>query len=159
MDASSAADAVGRLGADVRERLGRRVTPELYERIRRLWIDHSKAEDARDLDGLIATLSPDCVYELVPTGQRWEGHDGARAFYTELLGAFPDVTFDLTDIAIGPQGVIEVARLSGTHLGPWAGVAPTGRHIGLTVVINFPWDLASERFSGERVWFDRSELA
>ena len=21
---------------------------------------------------------PDCVYEIVPTGQRWEGHDGAR---------------------------------------------------------------------------------
>ena len=146
------------LRADVRERLARPVTPELYERIRRLWIDHSKAEDARDLDGLIATLSPDCVYELVPTGQRWEGHDGARAFYTSLLGAFPDVTFDLTDIAIGPQGVIEVARLGATHRGEWAGVAPTGRRVALTVVINFPWDPASERFSGERVWFDRAEL-
>jgi predicted ester cyclase len=146
------------LRADVRERLARPVTPELYERIRRLWIDHSKAEDARDLDGLIATLSPDCAYELVPTGQRWVGHDGARAFYTGLLGAFPDVRFDLTDIAIGPQGVIEVARLTGTHRGAWAGVEATGRPIRLTVVINFPWDQASERFAGERVWFDRTEL-
>ena len=58
--------------------------------------------------GSIATLAPDCVYEIVPTGQRWEGHAGARAFYTELFAAFPDNAFELTDIVIGPQGVFEV---------------------------------------------------
>ncbi len=31
---------------------------------------HSIAEDRRDIDGLVATLAPDCVYELIPTGQR-----------------------------------------------------------------------------------------
>jgi len=62
----------------VRQRLALEVTPELHARIRRLWIDHSKAEDQRSLDGLIATLSPDCVYEIVPTGERWDGHAGAR---------------------------------------------------------------------------------
>src|SRR5438034_9278848 len=84
----------------IRERLGWDVTPELYAKIRRLWIDHSKAEDGRDLDGLIATLSEDCVYEIVATGQRWEGHAGARQFYTAFLGAYPDVKFNLTDIVI-----------------------------------------------------------
>src|SRR5688500_10074243 len=93
----------------IQERLKWEITPALYRRIRRLWIRHSIAEDKRDLDGLIATLSDDCVYEIMPTGQRWEGHDGARAFYTTFLGAFPDVRFDLIDIVIGPQGVIEVA--------------------------------------------------
>jgi ketosteroid isomerase-like protein len=91
--------------ASIRARLGWKITPDLHQRIRRLWIDHSKAEDHRDLDGLIVTLAEDCVYEIVPTGQRWEGHDGARRFYTEFLGAFPDVKFRLTDIVIGPQGV------------------------------------------------------
>ena len=80
----------------------------------------------RDIDGLIATLAPDCVYEIVPTGQRWEGHDGARAFYTELFGAFPDNRFALTDIVVGPQGVFEAAQLTGTNLGPWAGVRRRG---------------------------------
>ena len=60
--------------APIRERLNWTPDPETYAAIRRLWIDHSKAEDGRDLAGLIATLSPDCVYEIVPTGQRWEGH-------------------------------------------------------------------------------------
>ena len=55
----------------IQERLDWEVTPELYATIRRLWIDHSKAEDARDLEGLIRTLAEDCVYEIIPTGQRW----------------------------------------------------------------------------------------
>ncbi len=143
----------------IRERLDWPVTPELYRRIRRLWIKHSIAEDRRDLDGLIATLAEDCVYEIVPTGQRWEGHDGARAFYTTFLGAFPDVHFDLTDIVIGPQGVIEVAEMTGTHRGEWAGIAPTGRPVRLRIIIHFPWDPAAEKFAGEKVYFDRQALA
>ena len=54
----------------IRERLAMEITPELYREIRRLWIDHSKAEDRRDLQGLIDTLAENCVYEIVPTGQR-----------------------------------------------------------------------------------------
>jgi len=102
----------------------REVTPELYRDVRELYKRHSLAEDARDLEGLISTLTPDCVYELVQTGHRWEGHDGARRFYTELLTAFPDIRFDLTDIVIGPQGVCEEANVAATQQGPWLGTPP-----------------------------------
>jgi predicted ester cyclase len=135
----------------IRQRLAMLTAPGQHEAIRRLWIAHSKAEDARDVPGLIDTLSDDCVYELVPSGHRWEGHDGARRFYNEFLSAFPDVHFDLTDIVIGPQGVIEVATLSGTFLGPWLGVAPTGKAVTETIVISFPWDPDAGRFAGERI--------
>ena len=149
------------MGAEttIRERLAWDVTPELHARIRRLWIDHSKAEDKRDLDGLIATLSPDCVYEIVPTGERWEGHAGARAFYTGFLRAFPDVTFDLKDIVIGPQGVIEIAMMRGTQRSEWQGQAATGNLAELDVVIHFPWDPGTERFAGERIYYDSGTMA
>lgn len=144
----------------IRERLMWEPTPAEHRRIRRLWIRHSIAEDRRDLDGLIATLAPDCVYEIPATAQRWEGHAGARRFYTELLGAFPDVHFDLRDIAIGPQGVIEVARMTGTHQADWAGMTATHAPIDLTVVIVFPWRREAGRFGGETVYLDRAaELA
>jgi predicted ester cyclase len=147
------------MASTIKERLARNVTPELYDKVRRLWIAHSLAEDRRDLDGLLATLTPDCVYEVVPTAQRWEGHAGARAFYVSFLGAFPDVKFNLLDIVIGPQGVIEVAEMTGTHRGPWAGQAPTGRVVRLVVIIHFPWDPEAEKFAGEKVYFDRAALA
>jgi predicted ester cyclase len=141
-----------------KERLGWPVTVELYEKIRRLWISHSIAEDARDLPGLIATLTEDCVYEVVPTGQRWEGHAGARAFYQGFLTAFPDVKFHLQDIVIGPQGVIEVAEMTGTHRGPWTGMQPTDQAVRLNVIIHFPWDRGAEKFAGEKVYYDRAAL-
>ncbi len=78
------------------------------------------------------------LYEVVPIGQRWEGHEGARTFYTTFLSAFLDVHFDLQDIVIGPQGVIEVAKM--------------------TIIIHFPWNPAVGKFAGERVYFDHSEL-
>jgi len=141
-----------------RERLAWRPSDEGFERIRGLWIAHSKAEDARDLAGLIATLSPYCVYELVPTGRRWEGHEGARAFYTGLLVAFPDVRFALQDIVIGPQGVVEFAVMAATQAASWEGFrAPDGR-VRLDVVIHFPWDPVSERFAGERIYLDPRDL-
>jgi predicted ester cyclase len=144
---------------NIRQKLSLPVpTPEEYAEIRNLWIAHSKAEDARDLNGLIATLSENCVYEIVPTGQRWEGHDGARNFYLTFLGAFPDVHFDMYEIAIGPQGVFEVAKMTGTHKGEWAGIAPTGKFVETDVIIFFPWNPVTRKFDGERVWFDRMAM-
>jgi predicted ester cyclase len=141
--------------ASIRARLARRFDPAELREIKRLWIRHSIAEDARDIDGLIATLTPDAVYDMVPTGQRWHGLDGVRQFYMELFTAFPDNRFALSEIVVGPQGVFEVARLTGTNLGPWAGVPASGLPIDLEVLILFPWDPAEARFRGERIWFAR----
>jgi hypothetical protein len=143
----------------VRQRLGRRFDNAELRAIKRLWVEHSIAEDKRDIPGLIATLADSCVYEMVPTGQSWNRHEGARAFYTELFAAFPDNRFALTDIVIGPQGVFEAARLTGTNLGPWAGAPASGMPVDLEVLILFPWDPGSRRFLGERIWFDRGQLA
>ena len=141
--------------ASIQARLGRAFDPGELRRIKRLWVRHSIAEDRRDIDGLIATLSSNCRYEIVVTGQTWDGHDGARRFYGELFEAFPDNTFALSEIVIGPQGVFEVATLTGTNQGPWAGTPASGLPVSLEVLILFPWDPVTERFTGERIWFDR----
>jgi len=144
--------------ASIQARLARGFDDAELRRIKRLWVRHSIAEDRRDIDGLLATLSPACTYEIVVTGQRWDGHAGARRFYEELFAAFPDNAFALSEIVIGPQGVFEVATLTGTNQGPWAGVPASGLRLALEVLILFPWDPAAERFSGERIWFDRGRL-
>jgi predicted ester cyclase len=89
-----------------------------------------------------------------PGGHRWEGHDGAARFYTHLLTAFPDIHFDLTDIVIGPQGVCEEARVTGTHEGRWLGYEPTGERLTWNVAIFFPWDAQRRLFKGEKVYTD-----
>lgn len=141
------------VSVDVRELLARDVSAEEYREIRELWKAHSIAEDRRDLPGLIRTLTPDCVYEVVgEDGARWEGHAGATQFYLALLGAFPDIHFDLQQIVIGPQGVCEEAKVTGTHKGKWLSHAPTGDKVEFRVVIFFPWDPQTKLFRGERVF-------
>lgn len=141
-----------------RDLFDRRITPELHAEIRELWKKHSIAEDARDIPGLLSTLTEDCVYELVPTGHVWRGHEGAARFYEGLIGAFPDIRFQLYSIVIGPQGVFEEAWATATQEGDWPPDRPWPRAargpgpVRFKVAIFFPWDLARRRFQGERVY-------
>ena len=140
--------------SDVRELLRRQVDSTEYQAIRELWKLHSKAEDRRDLPGLLATLTEDCVYEIVGTEHVWHGHEGASRFYAGLLGAFPDVDFQLTDIVIGPQGVVEEAAVTATHEQDWLEYEASGERVEFKVVIFFPWDPSAKLFRGEKIWVD-----
>src|SRR6187455_3052354 len=144
--------------SSARRKLGRRFDVAELRAIKRLWIQHSLAEDARDIEGLVLTITDDGVYELVPTGQTWHGHDGVRAWYTALFEAFPDNHFDLVDIVVGPQGVFEVARLTATNSGPWGGAPAAGLPGDLEVVIPVPGGPVAPLVSGERIRFDRGDL-
>ena len=140
------------------ELLRRPVEADEYAEIRELWKTHSIAEDERDLPGLISTLTEDCVYDVLGTGARWEGHEGAARFYTELLTAFPDIRFDLTDIVIGPQGVCEEANVTATQQAPWVGEGPVEGPLEWKVLIWFPWDPGQRLFRGEKVYTFGIEL-
>ena len=122
--------------------------------IRELWKVHSIAEDNRDLPGLISTLTEDCVYTVAGTGVRWEGHEGAARFYTELLTAFPDIHFDLDYIVIGPQGVCEEAIVTATHDGTLARPRAHRRAPRVAQRDLLPWDPAARKFKGEMVYTD-----
>jgi predicted ester cyclase len=132
----------------------RKLDASEYKKIRRLWMDHSIAEDRRDIPGLMATLTDDCMYTTIQSGTEWHGHEGATRFYHELLGAFPDIHFDLMNIVIGPQGVVEEAEVTGTHTAEWLKFPPTGKKISWKVVIWFPWDEKKQLFTGERIYID-----
>ncbi len=136
----------------------RKTTPELQREIRDLWQQHSVAEDGRDIPGLLATLTDDCVYELRGSSERWTGHAGAEQFYTQLLTAFPDIKFRLTDIVIGPQGVCEEADVTATQVADWLGFPARGQPVAFRVAIFFPWDLERKKFRGEKIYLDRGDL-
>jgi predicted ester cyclase len=134
--------------------LRRRLDPDEYRAIRQLWMAHSIAEDSRDIPGLMATLTEDCVYTMVNKGVDWHGKAGATQFYTQLLTSFPDIHFDLQNIVIGPQGVFEEAFATGTYEAQYLDLpAPAGQPIKFNVTILFPWDPDRKLFSGERIYF------
>ena len=139
---------------DVLELMRMDVDPAEVNESRELWKGHSKAEDARSIEGLLATLTEDCVYTVYPDDVSWHGHEGAARFYTELLTAFPDIVFELQNIVIGPQGVVEEAIVTGTHRARWLDQEPTNERLTWRNAIFFPWDREARRFRGERVYTD-----
>jgi len=148
------------LHSAVIKQLRRKIDPDEYKTIRQLWIDHSSAEDSRDIPGLMATLTEDCVYTVVNSIVSWHRKEGATRFYKQLLTAFPDIHFDLQHIVIGPQGVFEEAHVTGTYRSQWLDMPPpSDQHIEFDVIIFFPWDPKEQLFSGERVYFFNIALA
>lgn len=142
------------LRSEVIKSIRRRVDPDEYRAIRQLWMAHSIAEDTRDISGLMATLTEDCVYTVVNTGTTWHGKAGATQFYQQLLTSFPDIHFDLQNIVIGPQGVFEEAFVTGTYETQWLDMpSQNGQRVEFAVTILFPWDPERRLFTGERVYF------
>ena len=140
--------------AAAKEMLDRELDPEEYEEIKKLWKAHSVAEDNRDIEGLMATLTEDCRYEIPQIGKIYENKVGATQFYNDLLGAFPDIDFRLIQIYIGPQGVVEEARVKATHEKDWLVIPASGQEIEFETAIFFPWDSKARKFKGERVYFN-----
>jgi len=140
--------------AAAKEMLDRELDPEEYEEIKKLWKAHSVAEDNRDIEGLMATLTEDCRYEIPQIGKIYENKVGATQFYNDLLGAFPDIDFRLIQIYIGPQGVVEEARVKATHEKDWLVIPASGQKIEFETAIFFPWDSKARKFKGERVYFN-----
>jgi hypothetical protein len=50
--------------------------------------------------------------------------------------------------------VCEEAEVTATHERDWLDLRATGEPVAFTVVIFFPWDPDSRRFSGERVFVE-----
>jgi hypothetical protein len=68
------------------ERLAR-TTDHRHRTMLQTVIDHAKAESRGDVDGLMATLSPDPQYHFWSAGRDWgpKGREGVRAFYEQFV--------------------------------------------------------------------------
>ena len=134
------------------ERLNMEVTQEQYDYIKNLWIKHVTAEAEGKIDVVLSTMTDDCVYEIIQTGEVWIGHEGARKFYDILMKAVPDAEFELLDIVIGPQGVLGVANMKGTQKEPFAGIDQSGQQVYWRLINIFSWDPVNLKFTGERIY-------
>jgi hypothetical protein len=135
------------------ERLNWEVTQAQYDKIKNTWIRHVTLELAGNFEqALKETMTEDCLYELVETGEIWIGHQGALEFYKLLSGAIPDMAFDLQDIVVGPQGILGIADMKGTQKKPFAGIDQCGQKIHWRLINMFSWDPSKEMFRGERFY-------
>ena len=139
------------------------VTSESYDAVRRAWLTHVHAEEVlfkpftedafkAQMEVMLSVFTDDCVMELVPTGERWEGHVKAAGFYRLFLGSLEGMEWVPQALVIGPQGVLDVVSMTGKLVKEFAGLRQLGVQVRLQWVIYFPWVPDQGKFRGEVIY-------
>src|SRR5467141_4514941 len=99
---------------------------ELRARREAIVREHMESENHHDFDTTISTFAHP-RYEIIPTGDVYDGEDEVRRYFAETRAAFPDQRNELIALHHADDGVIVEANLYGTHEGPFRGLPATGR--------------------------------
>jgi steroid delta-isomerase-like uncharacterized protein len=119
--------------------------------------EHVSRENAHDLAGIMATFGQRAWYADEPWGEHHEGHDAVRDYYGDLLTSLPDLRIDITRYLAAEEGVALEVRISGTQLGPWRGLPPTGLPVAFPLCGMFSFD-EEGKLAGERIYYDRASV-
>jgi len=112
---------------------------------------HMNEENAHAFDRCIAAFEH-ARYELVPTGEVYDGSERVHELMLENKAAFPDFFFAVDKIHDADDAVIVEGTFKGTHDGAWRGLPATGKKVLLPMVIIFRFE--GEGMICERVFFD-----
>ena len=111
----------------------------------------------RDIFQLTELHAEDGVVESPFGGGVSRGRESIRKVYERLLQSFPDFTLDSDEPLIDGDRVVLVARISGTDLGGFMGLPPTGRKFDIPCVLLF--DLEQGLIARERRIYDFTGMA
>jgi len=117
--------------------------------------EHMASENRQDFDATIATFDHP-RYELVGTGQVFDGEEEVRGYFAASRAAFPDQHNEIHSMRHADDAVVVEFDLIGTHLGDFAGFAPTGREFRCRMAAIF--ELSGDRIVCERVYFDSATI-
>jgi steroid delta-isomerase-like uncharacterized protein len=127
----------------------------LRERREAVVREHMQSENEHDFDATIGTFAHP-RYEIIPTGDVFDGEPEVRRYYAETRAAFPDQRNELIALHHLDDGVAVEFDLLGTHLGPLRSLAPTGRAFRCRMSAFFIFE--GDRIVCERVYFDQATI-
>jgi steroid delta-isomerase-like uncharacterized protein len=117
--------------------------------------EHMDSENRLDFEATLATFAHP-RYELVATGEVYDGADAVRGYYAASRAAFPDQRNRVRAMHHADDAVIVEFDLMGTHRGPLRGIPPTEREFTCQMTAVFLF--ADDRIVCERVYFDSATI-
>jgi steroid delta-isomerase-like uncharacterized protein len=127
-------------------------------RARRLAVveEHFRTEVSQEFDKTLATFGGHPHYEIMATGQVFDGDDQVMGYYRATRTAFPDQRHDNVRFHFAHDAVIAEFDLLGTNDGEFYGLPPTGRAFRVPIIAVFFFD--DDRITNERIYFDSASL-
>jgi steroid delta-isomerase-like uncharacterized protein len=95
-------------------------------------------------------------YEIVPTGDVFDGAEAVSQYFEDTRAAFPDQRNELIALHHTDAGVIVEFFLRGTHEGPLRGIPPTGKAFECRCCALFLFE--GDQLVCERVYFDSNTI-
>ena len=117
--------------------------------------EHMASENRLDFDATIATFEHP-RYELIATGQVFDGEAEVREYYATSRAAFPDQRNEIHSLRHAEDSAVVEFDLLGTHLGDFAGFPPTGKEFRCRMAAIF--EFHGDRIISERVYFDSGTI-
>ncbi len=117
--------------------------------------EHMDSENRHDFEATMGTLHRP-HYELIATGDVYDGEAEVTRYWEETRTAFPDQRNELLALHHADEAVIVEFDLKGTHLGPYRGLPPTGRAFTCRMTAFFLFE--EDRLVCERVYFDAATI-
>jgi len=127
------------------------VTEDLRAKRERIVREHMESENRHEFDVTLATFDHP-RYELIGTGDVYDGPEAVARYFEETRTAFPDQRNELIALHHADDAVIVEANLYGTHGGPFRGLPPTGRRFEMRFCAVFVFE--EDGLVCERVYFD-----
>ncbi len=118
--------------------------------------EHMETEVTQDFDQTLATFNGHPHYEIMATGQIFDGDDEVMTYYRTTRTAFPDQRHENARFHVSDDTVIVEFDLLGTNLGEFYGLPPTGKSFRVPIIAVFFFD--GERIINERIYFDSASL-
>lgn len=132
------------------------ITEELRRRRLELVEEHFRTEATQEFDLTLGTFNGHPHYEIMATGQVFDGDDEVMGYYRTTRTAFPDQRHDNVRFHVADDAIIAEFDLVGTNLGEFYGLPPTGKSFRVPIIAVFAFD--EDRITSERVYFDAASL-
>ena len=121
---------------------------------------HYRVENAHDLDGIMATFSPDA--EMLYNRRSFPAPESIRRAHgyiglSEAAGAFAGVRNVIDAEHFTADEIVVEGRLCGRHVGEFLGFPATGRDVELPFVTFYRFDAAG-KLTSERVVMDLAQI-
>jgi steroid delta-isomerase-like uncharacterized protein len=113
--------------------------------------EHMDSENRHEFDVTLGTFGHP-RYEIMPTGDVYDGEEKVRRYFQESRAAFPDQRNENVVLHHAEDGVIAEFDLLGTHEGEFRGIPPTGKSFRCRMVALFLFE--DDRLVCERIYFD-----